>query len=364
MFSRDWVYAGHISQIPEVGNYFTYELAYESIIVVRAGEDEVLALVNVCRHRGSRVCDPGSGRARQFVCPYHGWVYRLDGSLRSARLFPDDLDLDEFSLHRISLRTLHGLIFVSLAANPESFDPVEQGLSHCLAAFGLGNARVAAHITYPVVANWKLTLENYLECYHCAPAHPEFSESHTNKFARGTYPALERSMVQKAQAAGLCCDDVDAVFPALPAISYSHDRFALFEGYETGSRDGSPLAPLMGTIGAFDGGASNAQVGSRCFLLCYCDHTVVYRFTPREVDQTDMEIIWLVDGAAVEGEDYDQDNLVWLWDVTSIADKTIIERNHSGVRSSFYRPGPYAPLEDWVLRFRDWYLDTMSCSSD
>ena len=68
--------------------------------------------------------------------------------------------------------------------------------------------------------------------------------------------------------------------------------------------------------------------------------------------------------SAVEGEDYDQDNLVWLWDVTSIADKTILERNHSGVRSSFYRPGPYAPLEDWALRFRDWYLDTMSCSSD
>ena len=362
VFSRDWLYAGHVSQITQPGDYFTYTLADESVIVVRTESNEIRALANVCRHRGSRVCDAASGNTKQFVCPYHGWVYHLDGRLRSARLFPDSFDTSGFGLHPISVKVFHGLIFISFGLEPESFAAAERDLAHCFDAFSLAEAKVAAQITYPVAANWKLALENYLECYHCAPAHPEFSESHSIKFPRGTYPDLEQAFVKRAVAAGLCCDDIDEAFriTASRDVIYSYDRYTLFEGYETGSQDGRPLAPLMGDITAFDGGASNGQFGALCYLLSYCDHCVIYRFTPKTVSESEMDIIWLVDGDAVEGKDYDYDSLVWLWDVTSIADKTIIERNQKGVKSTFYRPGPYSPMEDWTLRFRDWYLDLVS----
>ena len=362
VFPSDWLYAGHISQLSEPGDYFTYNVADESVIVVRTESGEIRAFANVCRHRGSRVCDDASGRVKQFVCPYHGWVYRLDGSLRSARLFPDSFEPAGFGLHRVSIKVFHGLIFVSFKAKTESFAPAEREMSHCFDAFALDKAKVAAQITYPVAANWKLALENYLECYHCAPAHLEFSESHSIKFPRGTYPQLEHAHAERAAAAGICCDDVDGAFRITrPAeVTYQYDRYALFDGYETGSKDGKPLAPLMGSITAFDGGASNGQFGGLCYLLAYCDHTVLYRFTPKTVNDTDMDIFWLVDADAVEGKDYHYDDLIWLWDVTSIADKRIIERNQKGVRSAFYQPGPYSPMEEFVSLFRDWYLDRLT----
>jgi Rieske 2Fe-2S family protein len=95
------------------------------------------------------------------------------------------------------------------------------------------------------------------------------------------------------------------------------------------------------------------------FGLAYCDHVVLYRFTPRGLRSTDCEITWLVNESAREGIDYDREALTWLWDVTTIADKTIIERNQAGVDSRFYAPGPLSPMEDFTRRFLQWYVATM-----
>jgi Rieske 2Fe-2S family protein len=95
------------------------------------------------------------------------------------------------------------------------------------------------------------------------------------------------------------------------------------------------------------------------FGLAYCDHVVLYRFTPRGLYNTDCEITWLVNESAVEGRDYDRAALTWLWDVTTIADKKIIERNQAGVDSRFYEPGPLSKFEDFSGRFLQWYVTTM-----
>ncbi len=115
------------------------------------------------------------------------------------------------------------------------------------------------------------------------------------------------------------------------------ERYPLLRGHKTGSRDGTPLAPLLGSIKAFDGGATDVHLGPVTFGLFYCDHVVIYRFTPRGMRSTDCEITWLVNETAVEGKDYDVAELTWLWDVTTKADKQIIERNQAGVDSRFYR---------------------------
>jgi phenylpropionate dioxygenase-like ring-hydroxylating dioxygenase large terminal subunit len=128
----------------------------------------------------------------------------------------------------------------------------------------------------------------------------------------------------------------------------------------TGSADGKSVAPLLGDIKDYDGGATDIQVGPVTFGLAYCDHVVLYRFTPLSVDSTDCDITWLVKGSAVEGQDYDTKQLTWLWDVTTVADQHIIERNQAGVNSRFYEPGPYSKMEDFTQKFVDWYVGTIS----
>ena len=127
----------------------------------------------------------------------------------------------------------------------------------------------------------------------------------------------------------------------------------------TGSREGKPLARLLGVIKDFDGGTTDFQIGPVTFALAYCDHVVIYRFTPLSANSTECDISWLVNSAAEDGRDYDRKELTWLWDVTTIADKKIIECNQAGVSSRFYKPGPYSEMEHFTARFANWYLDTL-----
>ena len=146
----------------------------------------------------------------------------------------------------------------------------------------------------------------------------------------------------RAKAAGVSIEDVDSDDnkTVKPGFQYAYDRYPLYPGFETGSQDGKPVAPLLGDVKCFDGGASDLQLGGLTYFLFYSDHGVVYRFTPHDVQSTECEIVWLVRGDAEEGKDYDVERLKWLWDVTTIADKRIIENNQAGVNSRFYQPGP------------------------
>ena len=137
-------------------------------------------------------------------------------------------------------------------------------------------------------------------------------------------------------------------------------RYALYDGFKTGSRDGQPLAPLMGDFKGYDGGAGDFQLGPLAFMLNYPDHCVLYRFIPRGMDRTDMDVVWFVRGDAQEGRDYDLDALTWLWDRTTREDQFIIMRNSEGVRSRFFEPGPYHPEQERLcIEFVDWYLEAM-----
>ena len=105
---RHWLCVGHVSRIPKKGDWFRFDVAEESVILVRGRDDEVRALVNVCRHRGSRVCYEESGNTRMLVCPYHAWTYDLDGRLRAARHMGADFDASSHALQQIHLRVLEG----------------------------------------------------------------------------------------------------------------------------------------------------------------------------------------------------------------------------------------------------------------
>ncbi|MDE0884322.1 MAG: aromatic ring-hydroxylating dioxygenase subunit alpha [Myxococcota bacterium] len=356
---RRWLCAGHASQIPKPGDWFRYDLIGESLILMRGSEGEVRALVNVCRHRGSVVCSAASGHSNRLVCPYHGWVYDSAGKLRQARNM-GDVDLSDRDLATVSCRVIEGLIFVNFAPDPVGLDHAESVLKQSLGRFGWANAKVAHRAEYTVSANWKLVTENYQECYHCRPAHPEFSRFHSTERPEEKTVDLRQGAAELAAAQGIKIEEWD-MWPAgkdddQEGVACAND--AMYEGSVTGSQQGDPLAPLMGDFRDYcDGFFTYVEVGPSSFFLAYPDHGVIYRFLPRGAQRTDMEILWLVDAKAEEGVDYRVEDLIWLWDVTSIADKRIIENNQKGVNSRFYVPGPYGLMEDMTRRFAAWYLE-------
>jgi len=122
IFLKSWLYVGHQSLVPEKGDYFLFEMAGESVIVIRDGEGGINALLNVCRHRGSRICDALTGRESRLVCRYHGWTYGLDGSLKAAARTPEGFDRTKHGLRRLALRVFDGMIFVNFDEHPPSFD--------------------------------------------------------------------------------------------------------------------------------------------------------------------------------------------------------------------------------------------------
>ncbi|MGH8251117.1 MAG: aromatic ring-hydroxylating oxygenase subunit alpha [Steroidobacteraceae bacterium] len=366
IFLKSWQYAGHASEIPERGDYFLFEIAGESVILVRGADGGVNALLNVCRHRGSRICDAPAGHEKRFTCKYHGWTYALDGSLRAAGFAPEGLDKSRLGLRRLHSKLFQSMIFINFDPDPVPFDAIENDLGPLLAPWRLDRAKVAKRLNYPIASNWKLAVENYCECYHCLPAHPEYSVGHSRAIPRKDCEVQLEEVLGRAESVGLTRGDTRHSWLDAGALGTDRDfeRYPLLRGHLTGSKDGRPVAPLMGSITGYDGGATDLHIGPMTFGLAYCDHVVLYRFTPRGMRLTDCEITWLVDCAAVEGRDYDLATLTWLWDVTTIADKQIIERNQRGVESRYYEPGPLSPMEDFTHRFMEWYVATMRGPAD
>ena len=360
-----WHVVGHASMAAAVGDYFTVEVAGESIIIVRGQDDRIRALLNVCRHRGSRVCTEAQGTARggTFVCPYHAWTYDTQGQLLSARVSAEGFDRADYGLKQVPVRVCEGVIFVTFAQQPLDFEHVEQSFGRTARIYGWADAKVAARKLYLIDANWKLVIENYHECYHCGPAHREYSRRHVFARPQPQREGPDRALFERDAALGIPLGEADFYAKdAAPGKECADcGRSSLFDGFKTGSRDGQPLAPLMGQFRGkdFDGGFSFLDVGPTSNFVAYPDHGVIYRTAPLTVDRTAFELFWLVDRNAVEGKDYRVEDLVWMWDWTSIEDKKIVELNQAGVNSAFFEPGPYTPMEEDTQRYIDWYVDAM-----
>jgi len=358
---RNWILAGHQSQLPNPGNFKVFDVAGESAIIVRGTDGALKGFANVCRHRGSLVCLDQAGHADKFACPYHGWTYDIDGKLIAARNMPEDFDMAAHGLNPLSVDIIHGLIFVCFADTPPSLEGARRDLAEPMAMFDSENLKVAAQKTYEIPANWKLAIENYQECYHCATAHPEYARMHTLMLHSDKRERVQGSMRERMKACGVEDFFIDYIDTAARPgeMGYGYSRTALFEKYRTGSKDGGPVAPLLGTFADYDGGASDFSFGAFSFLLAYSDHIVAYVFTPIDQDNSNCQIYWLVRGDAEEGKDYDVDTLTWLWDVTTQADKEIIANNSRGVRSKYYRPGPFSGMERAERIYIEWILQEL-----
>ena len=364
---KAWLYVEHVSEIPEKGDFLLYNIGEESIIIVRGRDGEVRAFFNVCRHRGSHICLKEQGNVRTLTCPYHAWVYDLEGRLIGARGMPEDFDKSEFPLHACQVRVAQGLIFICLArpGDPDvaEFQPIADDLDRFTRLHRIEDTRIVHREVYPTPANWKLVVDNFRECYHCSPAHPEYTMVNTYVKASDrdwqAYQPVVEAWAEKTRAlghpVGQSFDDYGD-----PRQPIGYWRQPIRDGFVTLSEDGKPVGPLMGDLQHWDGGETAMSFGPLSYAYLCADHLCMFRFTPVSVEHSDVVVTWHVRADAEEGKDYDLDRLRWMWDVTTIEDTKIIIDNQKGVNSSRYTPGPYAPQESYSQGFTRWYLERLA----
>jgi Rieske 2Fe-2S family protein len=305
------------------------ELLGESVIVTRGGDGGVGAFFNVCRHRGSRVCAEGGGNAARFVCPYHQWTYRADdGRLLAAPGLAegDGVDYAAWGLHRAQVDVWHGLVFVGLGEEP--LDPLSPALDACasdLLTVDLESVKLAHEERYDIHANWKLVLENSVECYHCAANHPELCATMDR---RAMYAALEDATASQTTANGGRHD----------RFLFAVGGFPLKPGMKTLSPDGEFVCTkLLGEPG-FGAGFSLVPVNTHVYF--HADYGRVMHATPVSKLLTRWVTQWFVAADAVEGVDYDRERVVSVMDATTRQDVALTESVQRGVASRRYVPGP------------------------
>ena len=366
VLSPQWLYVEHESELPDPGDFLTYEIGEESIIIVRGPDRQLRAFFNVCRHRGSQICLEKSGSTRRFVCPYHAWAYDLEGNLISARHMTDDFEQSQHGLHHCQVEVLEGLVFISLASRGNAeFDQIRHNLLPYLKPHGLTQTKVVHREVYPTHANWKLVVENFRECYHCLPSHPEYTQ--VNDYVRAGEQNAEAFQVMTERFAKLARSKgrkSGMELFALPTQPHQVWRQPIKDGYKTLTRDGSPAGPLLGEFDEYDGAETGCFMGALSYLYVTNDHATTFRFTPKSPEFTEVVVSWLVREDARVGVDYDLEHLKWMWDVTTIQDTKIINNNQKGVNSSRYSPGSYSEHELSTANFTAWYLWRLSGRTD
>ncbi len=358
IFMRHWLFAGHTSQIPRPGDYVTYQVGVEPIIILRGEDEEVRALFNTFRHRGSLVCTGPAGHTKRLICPYHQWVYALDGTLVAAQHMPEDFDRSKFGLGKAHCKVIEGLIFICLAEEPPDLRRVESDIVPRLQPHGLRRAKICQTRVYEVRANWKLINENARECQHCPGSHPEYCAVVTSAAAVNSVSmaAQSRAITEERLAHWKRLGLETAPQPFRPGGLHAVARYAFNPGVVTQSLDGQPVAPLMGSFTERDMGVLGIGIYPNFLCEASSDHSVTLRFTPLGPSLTRVEMNWLVHENAQEGVDYEVERVEAVWRATAEQDWKLCEANQAGVESSRYRPGPYSALEEGCDHFVRWYL--------
>jgi Rieske 2Fe-2S family protein len=364
VFETDWLFACNVCEIKRPVDYITLEIGVNSEVVLPDRDGEVRAFHNTCRHRGSRICNAEKGHANRLVCPYHQWVYELDGRLINARQMPKDFDTSAYGLKPAKVEVICGLVYVSIADDPPSLERYRAASTPYIAPHQPDRTKVAFASTIVEEANWKLVIENNRECYHCAGNHPELLVTLVefalpdDPAANAAFKTLMDRSAAKWDAHGL------PHRPADGGVDFRCIRLPFNEGAVSFTMDGQPACRKL--LGDF----TDPELGSvRMFRVpnnwnhFLSDHIIHFRVLSLSANRTAVRSTWLVHEDAVEGVDYDIQRLTEVWIATNDQDRVLAERNHLGIRSKAYELGPFAPSEFMLNNFSEWYAGKMSAFS-
>lgn len=372
VFASHWIFVASEPEIPEPGDFVTIDIGPYPIIVLRDDDNEVRALHNVCRHRGTRVLNDTTGSVGNIVCGYHQWTYATDGSLMHAGQQPATFDKSCYALKSVQVRVVGGLVFVCLAAqSPSDFEDVAGRIEPYLAPHQLHRTKVAAQEDLVEEANWKLVMENNRECYHCEAGHPELTCTFfptygyaVDEIPKRLLPAHARYLQAEADLER-ACEERGIPYALIEEIdgrpsAFRVQREALDGAGESYTRDGSAASrKLLGDLDIHRLGRLSLHHQPSSWFHFLGDHVVTFALVPIAPDRTLVRTTWLVHEDAVEGEDYDVATLTDVWHQTNAQDAALVARAQAGVRSPAYEPGPYAPSEYQVDAFCSWYVSRL-----
>ncbi|HYV27281.1 MAG TPA: aromatic ring-hydroxylating dioxygenase subunit alpha [Candidatus Eisenbacteria bacterium] len=330
ILSTQWLCIGHQSQIAKAGDYFVQEVAGESLIILRDQQGEVYGFYNVCRHRGTRLCEEKTGQLRETIqCPYHAWTYGLDGRLTGAPHMDkvDGFDKAEHSLHAVRLGLWQGFIFVNLGEEPTPLETAFAPLAGKFTHWNLPELRSAKRIEYDVRANWKLIFQNYSECYHCPLVHPALSKL-------TPYDSTENDLCEGPFLGGF---------------------MLITQGSMTMSGNACAL-PVGDIKGADHHRVFYYSIFPNLLLSLHPDYVMVHQVWPQSPERVIIFCDWFFHPHAFGRADFHPDDAIEFWDMTNREDWHVCELSQQGIASRAYRPGPYSPRESIVAAWDREYL--------
>ncbi len=375
IFARHWIYVGVEPDVPEAGDVMSFDIGAASVIIVRDDDMQIRAFHNVCRHRGARLTPDGKSSVGNLVCRYHAWTYGLDGRLLFADHMGEDFDKSCRGLKPVHLRSVAGLLFICLADEPPAdIEEMARVMTPYLAPHDVANCKIAHATDLIEHGNWKLTMENNRECYHCAANHPELT---TSLFAYGfgfSPTALDDLDLQQAERYADMVTELQQRWEAdgLPAREVEHlsdrvtgfrtERLPMDQHGESQTLDTKAASQrMLGQIKDRRSGGLSFWTQPNSWHHFMGDHIVTFSVIPVGPQETLLRTKWLVHKDAVEGVDYDVENLTRVWQATNRQDAELVGISQAGVRSPAYEPGPYSPFtEGFVEKFCTWYLGRLS----
>lgn len=331
LFQKAWLCVGRSDEIPEPGDYRTYDIAGSGVIVLRDGAGVLRAYHNVCRHRGTRIMETDAGHGLTVLrCPYHSWTYGLDGRLAGAPHTEDlqGFDRRDFGLHPVRVEEWRGFLFLNPDPKAGPLKSYLGDLERRAAPFPLERLRRAHRYEYEIAANWKLILQNANECYHCPGVHPQL--------ARLTpYRSGEEDMIAGPIFGGWM-DFVDGACTLTPSGA-------------------SPRHPFPGLPPEDLRRVYYYVLYPGNFLSFLPDYVTLDWFVPISPDRTRLVFDLYVD----RDEPDDAVDAMEFWDTTNRQDWHICEMAHLGSKTSVYTQGRYSSEEEVVHAIDRYYLRAM-----
>ncbi len=327
---RDWVLVAREEDAADPGTYLLVQVDGEDLVIVRDRGGRLHAFYNVCRHRGTAVVEEACGKIVRFQCPYHAWIYDLEGKLIRAK-HTEDLDgfsFEAYSLAAVRLETWQGFVFVNLSPDGPSLHDQLGDLVEHLDRFEFGRLQSAKRTEYAVGANWKFIAENYSECYHCPGIHPQLNRLTPYDLGgdyepHGAWQGGWMELVGEAET------------------------MALDGGH--GSRAGRP--PMPGITPVDERRIDYYVVWPTTFISIHPDYLLLHRLIPEGPDRTRVICDWLFDVDTIAMPGFDPSDAVAFWDLTNRQDWHVCELQQRGTASSSWVAGRYSNQEASVAAF-------------
>lgn len=349
IFFAEWFCVAREEELPATGDYLAVTLAGQHLIVVRGEDGALRAFYNVCRHRGCQLIDTEesgrlSGRfGKRIRCPYHSWSYALDGSLQATPHL--DIDRSQYSLHPVRVSCWGGFVFLQLDAGPpgdgrnnggdspeenghDDTDAVRQALgpiAERVRRYPLHELQCRWQKRYRVQANWKVILENYNECYHCAGVHPELCNIVPAFRERGGQGLDWEAGIEQRAGTNTFTLSGTTARPPMPGLNET----------EQTRHFGELIYPNL-------------------MLSLAMDHAAAYLLWPLGPSETLIDCRLLFHPEAIGEASFDPSDAGDFWHIVNEQDWRICERVQRGMQSLPFEHGYYAPMEDLSLDIREY----------